>query len=56
MIVKWLMTVAILFASRVNAARVLYVTDIGHEDPDVGLAERLAALACPNGSTLRGSH
>ena len=50
MIVKWLTTVAILsslsFASYVNAARVLYVTDIGHEDPDVSLADRLAALAC----------
>ena len=50
MIVKWLTTAAILaflsFASCVNAARVLYVTDVGHEDHEVTLADRLAALAC----------
>ena len=47
---KWVTTAAILsflsFASSVNAARVLYVTDIGHEDHDVSLGDQLAALAC----------
>ena len=30
----------------VSSARTLYVTDVGHEDHDVSLADRLAALAC----------
>ena len=44
MALKWLATAALL--STVTGARVLYVTDVGHEDHEVSLADRLAALAC----------
>ena len=41
---KWVATAALL--STVTGARVLYVADVGHEDHEVSLAGRLAALAC----------
>ena len=44
MVLKWLATAALL--STVTGARVLYVADVGHEDHEVSLADRLAALAC----------
>ena len=49
MIVKWLLSAGVLLSSSfvcVKAARILYVTDVGHEDHEVSLADRLAALAC----------